>query len=105
MVTGQNGPAATLLMAAAGQIGNFYDLPTGVSAGMTDSKWPDNQAGHEKGVTVAAVALAGANVVGCSAGMTATIMGCSYEAMIIDNDMLGNVQRLVRGIEVTDETL
>ena len=72
---------------------------------MTDSKWPDNQAGHEKGVTVAAAALAGANVVGHSAGMTATIMGCSYEAMIVDNDMLGNVQRLVRGIQVTDETL
>jgi trimethylamine--corrinoid protein Co-methyltransferase len=25
--------------------------------------------------------------------------------MVIDNDMLGNVQRLLRGIEVTDETL
>jgi len=25
--------------------------------------------------------------------------------MVIDNDMLGNIQRLLRGIEVTDETL
>jgi trimethylamine--corrinoid protein Co-methyltransferase len=25
--------------------------------------------------------------------------------MIIDNDMIGNIQRIVRGIEVTDETL
>jgi trimethylamine--corrinoid protein Co-methyltransferase len=102
--TGGGGEEA-VLMAAAGQIGAFYDLPTGVSAGMTDSKLPDAQAGHEKGVTVTAAALAGANLVGHSSGMLSTIMGCSYEAMVIDNDMLGNVQRLLRGIEVTEETL
>ena len=25
--------------------------------------------------------------------------------MVIDNDMIGNIQRIIRGIEVTDETL
>ena len=29
----------------------------------------------------------------------------SFEGMIIDNDMIGNIQRIVRGIEVTDKTL
>ena len=32
-------------------------------------------------------------------------MGISAESLVIDNDMLGNVLRILRGIEVTDETL
>lgn len=39
------------------------------------------------------------------AGMMASLMGCSFEAMVIDNDMLGNIARVLRGIEVTEETL
>ena len=35
----------------------------------------------------------------------ASLMGVSYEALVIDNDMLGMAERVVRGIEVTDETL
>jgi trimethylamine--corrinoid protein Co-methyltransferase len=50
-------------------------------------------------------ALAGGNYVCECAGMLASLMGCSFEAMVIDNDMLGMVQRSLRGIEVNDETL
>jgi len=34
-----------------------------------------------------------------------SLIGQSFEGMVIDNDMVGNAQRLLRGIEVTDETL
>ena len=101
--TGGGGEQA-LLAAAAAQIGLYYGLPTSVGAGMSDAKWPDAQAGFEKGVTVTAAALAGGDVSEV-AGMMASLMGCSFEAMVIDNDMLGNVARLLRGIEVTEETL
>ena len=101
--TGGGGEQA-VLAAAAAQIGLFYDLPTSVGAGMTDAKWPDAQAGFEKGITVTTAALAGAGLSEV-AGMMASLMGCSFEAMVIDNDMLGNVARVLRGIEVTDETL
>ena len=37
--------------------------------------------------------------------MVGSLMGCSFEALVIDNDMLANVLRTVRGIEITDETL
>jgi len=37
--------------------------------------------------------------------MVGSLMGCSYEAIVADNDMLGNVLRTVRGIEVNEETL
>ena len=38
-------------MAACAQMAQFYDIPCAVSAGMTDSKMPDFQAGYEKGYT------------------------------------------------------
>ncbi len=94
-----------LLAAAAVQMGNFYNLPTSVGAGMSDSKLPDNQAGFEKALTTALAGHAGANYIGEAAGMQASLMGCSFEALVIDNDMLGAVQRTIRGIEVNDETL
>ncbi|MBT4521352.1 MAG: trimethylamine methyltransferase [Halieaceae bacterium] len=94
-----------LLMAAAAQIGRFYDLPTTVAASMTDSKLPDAQAGYEKGISSVMAGLAGANRVLESAGMLGSLMGCSFEALVIDNDMLGMAQRALRGIEVSDETL
>ncbi len=102
--TGGGGEEA-VLSAAAMQIANYYDLPASVGAGMTDSKMPDNQAGYEKGVSTALAALAGGNYVCESAGMLASLLGCSFEALVIDNDMLGMVQRALRGIEVSDETL
>lgn len=102
--TGGGGEEA-VLSAAAAQMANFYDLPGSVGAGMTDSKLPDDQAGYEKGLTTALAGLAGANVVAESAGMLGSLMGASFETMVIDNEMLGSVQRAIRGIEVTEDTL
>ena len=94
-----------LIVAAAVQVGKYYNLPTTVPSSMTDSKIPDAQAGYEKGISAVLAGLAGANRVLESAGMLGSLMGCSFEALVIDNDMLGMVQRVIRGIEVTDETL
>jgi trimethylamine--corrinoid protein Co-methyltransferase len=49
--------------------------------------------------------LAGANLVYEAAGILASVIASSYEAFVIDNDMLGNVLRAIRGIEVNDDTL
>lgn len=102
--TGGGGEIA-VLNAAAAQITNFYDLPSGVAAGMADSKLPDGQAGYEKALTTAMAGLAGANLVYESAGMLASLLGCSFESFVIDDEILGFVERGLRGIEVTDETL
>ena len=72
---------------------------------MTDSKIPDAQAGYEKGISALLAGLSGGNRILESAGMLGSLMGCSFEALVIDNDMLGMVQRVIRGIEVNEETL
>ena len=47
----------------------------------------------------------GANLVYESAGMLASLLACSPEMMVIDNDLLGAANRTVRGVEVNEDTL
>lgn len=102
--TGGGGEEA-LVSAAAAQITNYYGLVSSVAAGMTDAKLPDNQAGYEKAIAIVLAAQTGCNNVSESAGMMGSLMGLSFESLVIDNDMLGSVLRTVRGIEVNEETL
>ena len=99
------GGEAALLGAASGQMSAFYGVPGGMGAGMSDSKLPDNQAGYEKALTMALATLSGGGFVYESAGMLASLLGCSVEALIIDDEMLSSLRRIARGIEVTPESL
>jgi len=94
-----------MLSAAVAQMGAFYDLPTSVPAGMADAKTSDAQSGAEKAYTTLLAGMAGASMVHESAGMHASLLGCTLESFVIDNDMLGNILRAIKGIEVTDDTL
>ena len=98
-------PEQGLLSAACAQVGNHFDLPFGTACGMTDSKFPDFQAGAERAATVLSAALSGANIVYESAGMYASLLGACPESMLLDNDILGAVGRVTRGIEVNADTL
>ena len=48
---------------------------------------------------------AGAYSIGEAAGIMGSLMGCSFESLVIDNDMIGCIQRALRGIEVNEDTL
>jgi len=103
-MSGGSGEQA-LITAACAQMGHFYRLTVGSAAGMCDSKLPDVQAGYEKGVTASLSAMTGINLLYESAGMHASLLGFCLESLLIDNDMLGAINRNIRGIEVNDETL
>lgn len=98
-------PEFALMHAAVAQLGQFYEVPVYNSSGLTDSKVPDVQAGYEKGITGLAAGLAGANYIHHSAGFLESMLTVAYEQYIIDDDINGSIMRMVRGIEVTDETL
>jgi trimethylamine--corrinoid protein Co-methyltransferase len=98
-------PEFALMHAAVAQIGQYYNLPVYNSSGLTDSKIPDAQAGYEKGMTGLAAALAGANYIHHSAGFLESMLTVAYEEFVIDDDINGSIMRMVRGIEVTDDTL
>ena len=91
--------------AAITQLAHFYRVPIYNSAGMTEAKIPDIQAGIEKTQSVIQVALAGANFIHHAAGMLEDMSTIAYEQFVIDNELLGIAMRAVRGIEVDDDTL
>jgi trimethylamine--corrinoid protein Co-methyltransferase len=91
--------------AAIAQLAHLYEVPIYNSAGMTDAKLPDIQAGIEKAQSAIQVALAGTNFIHHAAGMLEDMSTIAYEQFVIDNEMLGLVMRAVRGIEVNDDTL
>ena len=94
-----------LLSSACSQMGRFYDLPTGSSAGISDAKLPDMQAGYERGINTVMTGLSGLNMIYESVGMHGSLLGFCLESMIIDNDILGQALRCVRGIEVTEDSV
>ena len=98
-------PEFALMNAAAAQLAHFYNIPVYNSSSLTDSKASDVQAGYEKGITSTAAALAGSNYIHHSAGFLESMLTVSYEQYVIDDDINGSIMRMVRGIEVNDETL
>ena len=102
--SGGSGETA-VLNAASAQLSNWLGLPSGVACSMTDAKAIDAQYGAEKGLTSMAAALAGANLIYESSGMTASLLGASFEAFLLDDEMHSHTYRALRGIEVSDETL
>lgn len=102
--SGGSGETA-VLNAASAQLSNWLGLPSGVASSMTDAKAIDAQHGMEKGLTSMAAALAGGNLIYESSGMTASLLGVSFEAFLLDDEMHSNTYRALRGIEVNDDNL
>ncbi len=94
-----------LLTAGCAQMHQFYDLPGGAAAGASDSKLPDMQAGWEQMCSNVMAGLSGVNMVYEAAGMHASLLGFCFESLILGDDLIGQVQRCIRGIEVNEETL
>lgn len=103
-MSGGSGEQA-LLSAGCAQMHRFYGLPGGAAAGIADSKEPDMQAGWEQGISNVMAGLSGLNMVYESVGMHASLLGFCLESVVLGDDMLGQVQRCVRGIDVPDDAL
>ncbi len=99
------GGEISILNAGAAQLANYIGVPSGVASSMSDAKAVDAQMGMEKALSSLACGLSGANMIYESSGMMASLLGVSFEAFLLDNEMLSHVYRMIRGIEVTEDTL
>ncbi len=97
-------PEQALMAVAMAQLAHSYGFPVYINVGITDAKRPDAQAGIEKGASLVLGALAGADMFG-HAGICGTDHGASLAWLLIDNELMAYVKRIVRGFEVTPETL
>lgn len=94
-----------LLTAVMCQISRNLNLPNSTIAGATDSKLPDAQSGFEKALNVTLAAHSGCQMITQAAGMQAGLMVFSPEACVIDNDMLGTIQRSLAEVIIDKSAL
>ena len=94
-----------MMNAAAVGLAKLHNLPIYASGGVTEAKRPDIQAGAEKTFSSLLVAMAGADCIHLAAGMLDSGNSISYEQYVIDNEIIGMILRMLKGIKVDDETL
>jgi len=82
----------------------YYHLPVWGFSGCSDSKLPDIQAGIESALWILWTALSGANLVH-DIGYLESGLTCSYEMMVICDEIISCVRRLMGGIVLSPETL
>ena len=99
------GGEISVMNAASGQLSNWLGLPSGAASSMTDAKAVDAQMGAEKAFSALAAGLAGTNMIYESSGMMASLLGASFEAFVADDEMLSHIYRIIKGIEVSEESL
>lgn len=94
-----------LMNAAISQMAQHIQVPNYNSAGLTDSKLPDIQAGYEKAYSICLCVLAGSNYIHHAAGMLESMRAVAYEQYLIDDEIIGMALRLLKGIDINEETL
>jgi trimethylamine--corrinoid protein Co-methyltransferase len=97
-------PEQGLLAVAMVQLARSYGFPVYVNVGLTDAKVPDAQAGMEKASSFLLGAMAGADTFG-HAGICGTDHAASLAWLVVDDELARYVERILRGFEVTPETL
>jgi trimethylamine--corrinoid protein Co-methyltransferase len=104
-VSSQGAPEASLLSLASIQLMNYYGFPVeGLGLFNTDSKLPDIQTGIEKTFGLMLGLIAGVRSF-TSGGVLAGAQVASLAQIVIDAELVGAVDRLLRGISCGPEEL
>lgn len=98
------GPEFALLHACVANLAHYYGIPSAGGGVLSDSKSLDAQMGYEKALTGVLPALAGLNLI-CGMGLIASENTMSLEGLVIDNEVVSMIKKIVNGIDITDETL
>jgi len=93
-----------LINVASAQIAHFYNIPCRGTAAATDSKLLDIQAGYEKAAVLTMAALGGVNKIFYPGTMEGALT-VSKESLVIDDEIIGALYRVLEGIDVNQATL
>ncbi len=93
-----------LSSAASQQLASYCNLPSDLSGAGTESKITDQQAGIEKSLNMMIIALTRPNVIS-GIGTLETINTTSFAQLVIDDEICSRIFRVLRGIEVSNETI
>ncbi len=94
-----------MMNAAIHQLAAHIKVPNYNSAGLSDSKLPDAQAGWETAMTVLLGAMGGSNYMHHSAGMLESMLTVAHEQYVIDDEIIGMACKVLKGIDVDADHL
>ncbi|MGB5987684.1 MAG: trimethylamine methyltransferase family protein [Desulfobacterales bacterium] len=94
-----------MMNAAIHQLAAHIGVPNYNSAGLSDAKLPDAQAGWEKAVTILLAAMGGSNYMHHSAGMLESMLSVAPEQFVMDDEIIGMAAKVLQGITVDAEHL
>jgi len=97
-------PETLLTDAAACDLARYYNLPIFSIGGVSDGKVLDQQAGVEIALSCLMGGLSGANLLH-DVGYLESGMTSSYESILLNDEIIGEVKQILKGIEVNTETL
>ncbi len=97
-------PEFMLMAAGLAEMARFYQIPSFSTGGCSDAKSCDGQHAAEISQNLLIAAMSGGNLIHDSGYMESG--NCtSLQSLVIADELIGQVKRLVRGIEVSEETL
>ncbi len=94
---------AMMLMATIQMFRDFYHLPARAQTGVTSSKCIDYQAGMETMQSFLTSALAGVQMTSQSMGSLGNLMAVSPEKIILDDELIGRVRYMLKGMDTDEE--
>ncbi len=98
-------PELSMIQNATIQMGKFYGLPCRGSGGLTDSQYPDIQAGIESTLALTTTVMSGANFVLHACGILGSYQSMSYQKFLTDEEICSMLHRMLKSIDVTDDRL
>jgi len=97
-------PEFQLTKAAVAEMGRWYGMPTWGYAGCSDAKIMDEQAALEAMLSVLMAKLSGGNLIH-DVGYMESGLTCSYEMIVLTDELVAMTDNIMKGIEVNEETL
>ena len=97
-------PELVLLSAGLTEISKWLGLPMFSTAGCSDAKMVDQQAAIESAISIAMAALSGASLIHDVGYIESGLVG-SYDMLVMSNEIIGMVKRIMGGIPVDEESL
>jgi trimethylamine--corrinoid protein Co-methyltransferase len=97
-------PEFSLMAAGLTNMAQYYKIPMFSTAGCSDSKCVDQQNGIDITTNILMAALSGGNLIH-DVGYIESGISTSLLQLVIADDVIGQVKRIVRGIEVNENTL
>ena len=87
-----------------GHMADFYGVPAWYGAGATTAKEPGIQSAYENALAMFMAYANGADVTFGTGLLDGSRILC-LENMVVDDEIIGMVKRILRGVEVSEETL